>query len=271
MTANNLVTPQDIVTFSLKAAGVLGVGQTALAEDNSDTFAALNAMIGVWNRRRWLIYHLIDTAVVSTGAMSYTVGPGGSFNIPRPPRLEAAFFRQIVNAGQSSGSNPFSPAFNPQFGPSGSSTNSGTNVVDYPLEILQSREDYNQIALKSLISWPTYIFYDASFPMGNVFPWPVPQASIYSLHITTMETIRTFNSFSQTINLPPEYFETLWTNLTIRLGAIYPGASVTDDTRALAKASLATIESANTQIPRLRMPGGFSRPALYNIFSDQTY
>lgn len=245
MTANNLVTPQDIVTFAQKAAGILGVGQTALAEDNSDTFAALNAMIGVWNRRRWLIYHLIDTAVVSTGAISYTVGPGGAFNIPRPPRLEAAFFRQY-------------PQNNPQ-------------VVDYPLEILQSREDYNQIKLKTLISWPTYIFYDPAMPLGNVYPWPVPQASIYELHITTMAVLPTFNSFVQTINLPPEYFEALWSNLTIRLGAIYPGASVTDDTRSIARASLAGIESANTQIPRLRMPQGISRPALYNIFSDQTY
>lgn len=245
MTANNLVTPQDIVTFSLRASGILGVGQSALAEDNSDVFAALNAMIGVWNRRRWLIYHLIDTAHVSTGAVSYSVGPGGNFNIPRPPRLEAAFFRQY-------------PSDSPQ-------------VVDYPLEILQSREDYNQIALKTLISWPTYIFYDAAFPTGYVYPWPVPQASIYELHLTTMDTLATFNSPVQTINLPPEYFEALWTNLTLRLGAIYPGASITDDTRSLAKASLAGIESANTQIPRLRMPAGISRPALYNILSDQTY
>jgi hypothetical protein len=36
-----LITPQDIISLSLRAAGILGVGQTALAEDNDDTFSAL--------------------------------------------------------------------------------------------------------------------------------------------------------------------------------------------------------------------------------------
>jgi len=193
----------------LKAAGVLGVGQSALAEDFSDAFAALNAMLAIWNRNRWLIWHLIDAPLVSTGAISYTVGPGGNFNVPRPDRLEAAFFRQIVS--------------------------SQPNYIDYPLTILQSREDYNLIALKNLVSWPTYIFYDAAFPLGNVYPWPVPQASIYELHLTLTDTLSGFTSYNQQINLPPEYFETLWTNLCVRLAAIYPGCSVSDATLALAR------------------------------------
>ena len=240
-----LVTPQDIVSFSLKAAGVIGVGQNPLAQDNTDAFSALNAMVAVWNRKRWLIWHLIDTALVSTGAQSYTVGPGGQFNIAWVPRLEAAFFRQIVS--------------------------SQPNYIDYPLQILQSREDYNNIALKSLVSWPTYIFYDAAFPLANVFPWPVPQASIYELHLSTMQQISQFVSLVQQINLPPEYFEVLWTNLALRLNAIYPGSAVSDQTVALAKAGLETLKVGYAQIPLLSMPAGLSRPALYNIFSDTTY
>src|ERR1700722_5997638 len=90
------VTPLDIVTQALKKAGVLGVGQTPLAEDTNDAFYDLNDMIAQWARKRWLMWHLLDVPLVSTGAMSYTVGIGGNFNTPRPDRLEAAFFRQIV-------------------------------------------------------------------------------------------------------------------------------------------------------------------------------
>lgn len=241
----NLVTPNDICTFALKAAGVLGVGQSALAEDYGDTFAALNAMLGVWNRNRWLIWHLIDAPLVSNGSVSYTVGPGGDFNIPRPDRLEAAFFRQNVS--------------------------SQPNHIDYPLQILQSREDYNLIALKNLVSWPTYIFYDAALPLGNVYPWPVPQASLYELHLTVTDTLTQFSSYNQTINLPPEYFETIWTNLTLRLAAIYPGAVVSPAIEALAKGSLEAVRIANAEVPLLRMPAGLSRPALYNIYSDSVY
>lgn len=241
-----LTTAQDLCTFALKAVGVLGVGQTALPDDYQDVFAALNGMVGQWNAKRWLIYQLVDYKLVSTGATSYTVGVGGDFNTPgRATRLESAFFRQFITSPPTS--------------------------VDYPLEILESREDYNEIVLKTLVSWPRYIFFDSGNPLGSVYPWPVPQASLYELHITLKQTLPQFASYTQAINLPEEYTEGLWTNLAIRLGALYPGAAVTDDTRRLATASLETIRVANAQVPRLLMPEGLARPALYNIYSDSVY
>lgn len=241
-----LKTPQDLLGFALRAIGVLGTGQTALPEDYQDAFSALNGMMGLWNRRRWLIYHLVDVSVVSTGAQSYTVGLGGNFNVPRPDRLEAAFFRQFVS--------------------------SQPNKVDYPLQILQAREEYNQIALKNLTSWPAYVFYDSAIPLGIVYPWPVPQAGIYELHLSLKAALPQFTSYVQSVNLPDEYTETIWTNLAIRLSTIYPGAAVSDDLRGLAKASLETIRAENTQVPALKMPGGLpGRGAKYNIYSDRTY
>lgn len=243
-----LVTPQDLITFGLKAAGILGVGQTALAEDNTDAFSALNGMLAQWNAKRWLIYHLLDLHVVTTGAISYSVGPGCDFNVPRVDRLEAAFFRQFVSGIP------------------------GQTYVDYPLDILQSREDYNQIALKQLMSWPQAVFFDSGNPTGAVYPVPIPlQNATYELHLTVKEHLPQFATYTQSVNLPDEYTEALWTNLTIRLCAIYPGAVLSPITEGLAKASLSTIRTANTQVPRLRMPSGMVRPPLYNIFSGQVY
>lgn len=239
-----LTTPQDIITLSLKACGVLGVGQTALAEDNADTFNVMCAMLGQWNAKRWLIYHLIDSVKTSTGAQSYTVGPGGDFNIPRQTRLEAAFFRQF--------------------------TVSPDQPVDYPLAILQSREDYNTIALKTLNSWPQFIFMDTGFPLGSVFPWPIPQTSLYELHLTFKASLGAFTSYTQPLDIPDEYIEALWTNLACRLPAIYPGAAISPVTVALAKAALETIRVANTQIPQLSLPN-LTNATKYNIFSDQVY
>lgn len=238
-----ITTPGDLIAFTLRATGVIGVGQTALAQDTSDAFSALNAMMAMWNRRRWLVYHLIDTSFVSTGAINYSVGPGGNFNIPRQDRLEAAYFRQYIT--------------NPPYS------------VDYPLELLESREDYSQIALKALQSWPVYCFFDSGWPLGYVYPWPVPQASIYELHIVTKDTLSSFLSLTQQINLPPEYNEILWTNLAIRLAPLFQ-FKVADEIVALAKGGLETIRGSNTQVPRLAMPQGLTMPARYNIFSDQT-
>jgi hypothetical protein len=242
-----ITTAQDLVSFALRAAGVIGVGETALAEDNRDAFQALNGMIGLWMRKRWITgFHTTDNAVVATGALSYTVGPSGNINLTtRPNRIEAAFFRQFIN----------SPGY----------------AVDYPLVILESREDYNRICLKSLSSWPQYIFYDAAWPLGNAFVWPVPQASIYEIHITFRGLeVAPFTTYTQVINLPPEYTEALWTNLVLRLAEIYQ-LNVSDGIRRLAQDSLNTIRAGNAQISRLRMPTVLVRGALYDVFSDQQY
>lgn len=237
-----MTTPNDIIKLALKNAGVTGVGQTPSAEDMNDAFTILNFMIGQWNRKRWLIYHLIDASFVSTGAQSYTVGPGQNFNIPRPDRLEAAFFRQLI---------PSQP-----------------NQIDYPLEIIEARETYNNIALKTLSSFPNYIFYDSAFPVGLVYPWPLPQANIYSIHISVKETISQFTNLAQTINLPPEYFAAILYNLSERLRPNYQ-LPIDPQIVGLARDSLAVIRGANAQIPRLTLPTDIVRPGIYNVYSDQ--
>jgi hypothetical protein len=243
-----LTTPRAIVTLALKSAGILGVGQDALAEDVNDTFDVLNGMLGQWNKKRWLIFNLLDIFVATTGAMSYTVGPGQQFDVPRVDRLEAAFFRQYVSGVP------------------------GQTYVDYPLEILQSREDYNKIALKELVSWPDAIFFDSGYPVGNVYPVPIPlQNGTFELHLTIKNTLGQFASLDSEINLPDEYKEALWTNLTIRVCAMYPGAVLTPAVEGLAKSSLATVRMANAQVPKLDMPSRLVRPGLYNIYSGQVY
>lgn len=200
-------------------------------------------MIAQWARKRWLMWHLLDVFKVSIGAMSYTVGIGGDFNTPRPDRLEAAFFRQIV---------PSQP-----------------NQIDYPLNLIESRETYNNIALKSLKTFPTNIFYDAAYPLGVIYPWPVPQATIYEIHLTVKDTLTQFTTLTQAINMPPEFIAALKFNLAIRLRQAYtlPPDPVLI---GLAKDSLSVIRGANAQIPNLTMPSDLIRGGLsYNVFSDQ--
>lgn len=236
-------TAQDIITQSLKKAGILGVGQTALAEDFNDAFVDLNDMLAQWSRKRWLVYHLVDTPLTSTGAVSYTVGTGGSFNIIRPDRLEDGNYFRMLNT-------------------------SAPNQVDYPLELLQSYEDYSRIGLKQLGTFPQYIFYDSGYPLGNIFVWPVPQASLYQIHILTKATLGQFTALTDPVNLPPEYNAAIKWNLSERLRASYrlpqdPGLM------SLAKDSLAVIRGANVQVPRLEIPVALTGGGNYNVYSDR--
>lgn len=236
-------TPSDIIIQALKKAGILGVGQSAQAEDMTDALQDLNDMMAQWQRKRWLVYHLVDVSIVSTGQRSYTIGPGADINVvTRPDRIESAFFRQIVQ--------------------------SQPNQIDYPLEIIEAREDYNNIALKGLTQFPMYVFYDSAFPLGVVYPWPILQASIYELHLSIKAQLSQFTSLGETIVLPLEYFAALKWNLAIRVAASYK-LPVDPALVALAKDSLNVIRNANTQIPRLRMPADLIRPGVYNPYSDQ--
>lgn len=237
-----MATPNEIINQAFKKSGVLGVGQTASAEDTNDAFLDLNDMLAQWQRQRWLIWHLVTTGFTSTGAVSYTVGPGGNFNIPRPDRLESAFLRQLVTTQP--------------------------NQVDYPLGIIQAREDYNRIALKTLSTFPMYVFYDSAYPTGVVYPWPVPQPSIYQLFITTKAHLSRFSTLTEEIDLPPEYIAALKWNLAARLR---PSYQLPEDPQitALANIALNVIRNANAQVARLTMPDDVVRNGNYNIFSDQ--
>ena len=241
-----MTTPLNLINLALKDAGVLGVGMTALAEDINDAFTRLNLMISEWQRKRWLIWHLVDVSKVSTGVQSYTVGPGGDFNVAvRPDRLEAAFLRQLVQ--------------------------SQPNQIDYPLEIIQSREDYNDIALKGLVSFPSYVFYDSTYNanlQGVVYPWPVPNASIYEVHLSLKDVIARFTSLGQTIVLPPEYESAIHYCLAQRLIPAY-GLPKNDAVDGMARNALNTIRGANFQIGRLSIPTDLVRPGIYNPYSDQ--
>lgn len=233
----------DLISLSLFDAGIVGQGQQANAQDINLAFVRLNEMLDEWALQRWLIWHTVDVAKVSTQAQSYTVGPGGDFNVTfAPDRLEAAFFRQLVQ--------------------------SQPNQIDYPLQLLQAREDYNNISLKSLVSFPQCIFYDPGVPLGTVFPWPIPQANIYEVHLTLKAILNEFATVNDTITLPREYFNALHWNMVVRLRNAYDLPPRPVD-MGLAKKGLAVIRGANAQIARLTLPEDLSRPGIYNPYSDQ--
>jgi len=190
-----------------------------------------------------LVYNLTDVFVTTTGAESYTIGPGGNFNTPRPDRLEdGCFLRQVAQ--------------------------SGIEQIDYPLQLLSSHEDYNRIRLKTMGTWPSIMFYDSNWPTGTIYAWPVPQANLYELHILVKNQLTQFTSLTQTINLPPEYEVALSYNLQVRLRVAYrmaPDPAMIE----LAKDALNVIRGANVQVPTMKMPPAvIGAQRSYNVYSD---
>lgn len=237
---------QDIIVDALIDAGVVGIDEMIEPPVITRSFKQANYLLAQWQRQRFMVYHLVDYSFVSTGVQSYTVGAGGNFNItPRPDRLESAFLRQLQPSGGAG------------------------SQVDFPLEIIPAREDYNRIVLKTLGTFSNSIFYDSAWPVAKLFPWPVPQASIYEIHATFKETLPQFANLADKVNLPPEYAACIQACLARRFRAtnqLPPDTEI----NALAREAKNVVRLANVQVPLLTMPRPLRRQgnAAYNYKSD---
>jgi hypothetical protein len=193
----------------------------------ADAIVALSAMWAQWQQKRWLTYVLAETVLTATGATTYTIGPGGAFNVARPDRLEAAFVRL--------------PATSP--------------AVDYPIQIIDSREDYNGIALKTFQAWPYAVFYESTYPLGILHFWPVPMSGAYELHVFSKGALPTYAAETDPLNVPAEYLEAMIYSLVVRLEINYGQDPKPAHVMAM-KAAMNTIRQSNVQLQTARMPGG---------------
>ena len=265
----------DICTEALRECGAIGVGQSPSAADLVGAQARLQWMLQTWERKSLLVYHLVTAGVVCNGGQTYTIGPGGQFdtNIPWMP-FSAAFGA----GGLLPANNPFGPTYPVSARPSKIESsfvrqlvNSQPNQIDYPMRLIQTMNDYNRIALKQLSTFPGYLFYDPAWPLGLLYPWPVPQPEIYALFVTVVEQLPPmFATAGAVFSLPFEYYSAMYLNLALLLRPKYSIPTFPGDMLpGLAKDALATLRKSNTRITQLQMPADLLTGKQYNIFSDQ--
>ncbi len=238
-----MTTGTDIITDALRYAGITGQGIDPSGEDAATAQRMFNDMLSEWSARRWLVYHLLDTSIVCDGRISYTVGPGGDISLAaRPDRIEWAYVRLLQ---------PQSP----------------TLRTDYPLDQLIAREDYSRITLKQMQSFPYYYFYDPAFPLGNIFPWPIPNNQ-YELHVLTRVVLPRIDVLADDLMFPEGYEGAVKWNLARRLRAGYrypPDPEI----NALAANGINVVSSNNFAVPVLEMPRQLTGGGRYNFYSDQ--
>ena len=120
---------------------------------------------------------------------------GGDDFVARPDRIEAAYVRLLQ------GGNP-------------------TLYTDYMLERILAREDYSRITLKKMASFPSVYFYDSAYPLGYIYPWPLPNAQ-YELHVVTRTILSRIDVAAPGANyvIPDEYNAAIKWNAARRLRA----------------------------------------------------
>jgi hypothetical protein len=147
--------------------------------------------------------------------MTYTVP--GNFAIPRPVRITDAFTRI---------------------------TSPGTTGLDYPIDVDTTRAKYAAIGLKGIPGpWPILLYYDPTYPLGNIYCYPNPQQG-GALHLWTDTVLSDFSTLTQAINLPQGYAMAIKKNLALMLAPEY-GKTVGALLVRQAAESLAKIKSLN--------------------------
>lgn len=221
-----------IVTDAFRALGWLGAGETASGDDLQLGLRLLNRLIGAWSTDRLLIYSITRTTfTLVSGTASYTVGTGGTINIPRPANMNG---------------NGASVAY---------VDTSQSPVYEMGLTMLTD-DTYQAIVEKTYEStYPTAWYYNPTYtsaaPYGTLTFWPVPDSSTLQGVIYSPAAVQTV-ALTDSVALPPEYERFLVTNLAMECVPYFtvePSAALVQQARE----SKGDVERTNTRLVDLNV------------------
>ncbi|MHB1098445.1 MAG: phage adaptor protein [Burkholderiales bacterium] len=225
-----MTTAADMIVLALKDIGVLDESETPSAATTADALTTLNQMLAMWQADGMYVYAETTASLTPTGATSYTVGSGMDLNITRPQKLEYVYW-----------------------------TDGGT---DYPVQILDTYEEYLSIAVKAITGIPAYAYYLPSYPTGQLFLFPEPDSG--TVKVTTLVQLPTFTTSADALTLPPEYEMAIRYNLAEHL-SVAMSVALRPDVAAMAARTRRVMKRNNLKI--VPMETGYA--GYYDINSNQ--
>jgi hypothetical protein len=235
----------DIITDALVACGSQSAGEPVSSDDAAAGLRILNQMMDMFNSQRLMIYTIQRLPFPMTaGKQTYSVGPGGDVNIPRPPKIEK--YGIITSA------NPLLPL--------------ELEVADLTLDQWQHIPIKNVPAALSLGVWN-----DKGFPLMLLNYWPLPNTTL-QLVIYPWIALPTFPNLDQQFTFPPAYAEVIKYQLAFRCGIEFPGeVERMPLIKYMADQGMDWLKSMNTEVAELHTTelntiGG--RKGYYNFYSD---
>jgi hypothetical protein len=95
-----------------------------------------------------------------------------------------------------------------------------TQGLDYQMRIIP-RDKYTALGLKGINGpWPTDLYYDRTFPLGNLYVYPNPSMA-GQCHLWCDQPLLDLTNANAPINLPSGYARALKTNLAVELAPEY--------------------------------------------------
>ena len=260
----------DLLEMALRQLGIGVHGNILAPKDLENANMMLNTMLAQWQNKGFLSPCRVDMAFKCTGKKKYFVGPGGDLDIPiRPAKLTAAYCR-LLEGENPTPNQEFTEQYSNQF--KNGDLGTETLTLDYPLQFISSYEEYAQIPLKNIATFPAYIYYNPAYPLGEVYLYPVAYANVFACHIVYPEFLNGNIQLDTQLAIPPEYWEGIIYGLAVRLCVIY-GKRPDPTLVQLATNAERVIRLSNFKIGRMRLPravtdaGSSTAGTSYQIFN----
>lgn len=208
MTGNSII--QEAL---LLAQRIRNYGQTANADEIATAQIGLNNLLDEMNGLGAAVYSVAPITFTLTGVASYTIGTGGTINVPRPVKIEAWNVRTA--SGQAIGGKPLDAV---EF---------ATIAAD------RGASGSRAIALN----------YDGAFPLASAHLYPIPAAG-GTLELWVWSQLAQITDFTLTVTYPPAYLQAIIYNLAVVIGPKF-GKPIDPDIKAIADGAMAALATTN--------------------------
>lgn len=242
-----LYTGYDIIRAAMRLIQVSAVDVDLTANELKDGLESLNRMLDSWSLDELMLYEVKrETFPLIASQNPYSIGLGGIWNTVRPTKIVGAYLT-LTN---------------------------GSIPVDYPMQVINF-DDYNDIRLKTLqTNFPGYLYYQASFPIGECYIYPLyanngASTAPGTITLTSWKPLPIIVNPTDYIELPPGYWEAIVFNLAIRIAEEYQ-FDIRPTTVALGTSALLRLKRMNQRTMTLQTDVALMNTSQmrYNIYSD---
>lgn len=234
----------------MRLAGAIGVGRDLTNDESRDGLLALNGVVDQLATQRLAIYQEVRTLFpLTANQQTYTIGPGGNFNVARPMYFSRASVLTQVNA----------PPGEP---------------LELALEILTTQDFQTQIPVKNIPSvLPLAVYYDYGNVGGLATIWlyPVPSISDLQLILYLPTAVAQFVDLTTSVTLTPGYYDLLVFQTAVNYASEF-GLDILPAVVAKAQEAMANVKRSNVRLEIMRCDRGLRSTSRgrgrYNWISD---
>jgi hypothetical protein len=237
-------TAGEIIQDALELLQIYGPGDQISAADSARALSTLNDMLDVWSNESLACYAILTQSFpLVVGQSTYTVGPGGQIDGPRPLRL---------------------------IDQPGSAYLLDENQNRYLMTVLDEMRWNMQTTAVANSDLPDLMWYDPQFPLGVINIWPTPAIG-FTCSFTSYLQLADFADLTSPFSLPPGYKRAITTNLALSLKPYFATAQIDPLILDEARTTKASVKRTNmrpqvaTYDPEIVARGQNT----YNIYSDR--